>query len=228
MQQTVSFDYFYGGESEQFSYYRIPRLLVTGPQFKNLSTDAKLLYGLMLDRMSLSAKNGWYDQKGRVYMGYDLTAKLLKLSASGSGNTYTAGRNSSVAKKMASDKGFTNNVMNNYNSGVDGQSDDLSYAFPVSQGDLGAALHCVSYTYKTITDGTTGKQCLLVTATDTFDFTEMKNPLTQGSIKAGFLWLANDIASTIVRIYILSGLECFCLLQPLNQQYSYQGIQVTA
>lgn len=45
--QTVSFDYFYGGESEQFSYYRIPRLLVTGAQFKNLSTDAKLLYGLM-------------------------------------------------------------------------------------------------------------------------------------------------------------------------------------
>lgn len=84
--------------------------------------------------------------------------------------------------------------MNNYNSGVDGQSDELSYAFPVSQGDLGAALHCVSYTYKTITNGTAGKQCLLVTITDTFDFTEMKNPLTQGSVKAGFLWLANDIA----------------------------------
>lgn len=51
MQSAVSFDYFYGGESEQFSYYRIPRLLVTGAQFKFLSTDAKLLYGLMLDRM---------------------------------------------------------------------------------------------------------------------------------------------------------------------------------
>ena len=61
--KIVKFDYFYGGESEQFSYYRIPRLLVTGTQFKNLSTDAKLLYGLMLDRMSLSAKNGWYDRK---------------------------------------------------------------------------------------------------------------------------------------------------------------------
>ena len=127
-------------------------------------------------------------------MRYDLTAKLLELSASGSGNTYTAGRNSPVAKKIAADKGFTNHVMNNYNSGVDGQSDELSYAFPVSQGDLGAALHCVSYTYKTITNGTAGKQCLLVTITDTFDFTEMKNPLTQGSVKAGFLWLANDIA----------------------------------
>lgn len=72
MQSAVSFDYFYGGESEQFSYYRIPRLLVTGHQFKNLSTDAKLLYGLLLDRMSLSAKNGWYDSNGRVYIYYPL------------------------------------------------------------------------------------------------------------------------------------------------------------
>ena len=72
MQKQVYFDYFYGGESELFSYYRIPRLLVTGPQFKDLSTDAKLLYGLLLDRMSLSAKNGWYDSNGRVYIYYPL------------------------------------------------------------------------------------------------------------------------------------------------------------
>lgn len=70
--QTVNFDYFYGGESELFSYYRIPRLLVTSTQFKDLSTDAKLLYGLLLDRMSLSAKNGWYDSNGRVYIYYPL------------------------------------------------------------------------------------------------------------------------------------------------------------
>ena len=72
MQQPVTFDYFYGRESELFSYYRIPRLLVTGGQFKYLSTDAKLLYGLLLDRMGLSAKNGWYDTKGRVYIYYPL------------------------------------------------------------------------------------------------------------------------------------------------------------
>ena len=72
MQSAVSFDYFYGGESELFSYYRIPRLLVTGEQFRNLSTDAKLLYGLLLDRMSLSAKNGWFDSQGRVYIYYPL------------------------------------------------------------------------------------------------------------------------------------------------------------
>ena len=72
LQKQVYFDYFYGEESEQFSYYRIPRLLVTGQQFKNLSTDAKLLYGLMLDRMGLSLKNHWYDHCGRVYIHYTL------------------------------------------------------------------------------------------------------------------------------------------------------------
>ena len=48
MDRAVSFSYFYGEESEQFSYYRIPKLLITGAQFKNLSTDAKLLYGLLV------------------------------------------------------------------------------------------------------------------------------------------------------------------------------------
>lgn len=60
------FDYYYGDESSQFSFYRIPRQLVTNERFYRLSTDAKLLYGLLLDRMSLSAKNGWYDGAGRV------------------------------------------------------------------------------------------------------------------------------------------------------------------
>ena len=72
MGQTISFDYFYGGQSDAFSYYRIPRLLITAPQFKGLSTDAKLLYGLLLDRMGLSARNGWYDELGRVYIYYTL------------------------------------------------------------------------------------------------------------------------------------------------------------
>ena len=64
------FDYYYGDESSQFSFYRIPRLLIRDKRFKGLSTEAKLLYGLMLDRMGLSAKNGWYDEKGRVYIYY--------------------------------------------------------------------------------------------------------------------------------------------------------------
>ncbi|RKJ39828.1 hypothetical protein D7X94_10410 [Acutalibacter sp. 1XD8-33] len=58
MKDRPDFEYFYGGESEQFSFYRIPRQLIVGSEFKHVSTDAKLLYGLMLDRMGLSARNG--------------------------------------------------------------------------------------------------------------------------------------------------------------------------
>ena len=68
----MEFDYYYGDESNQFSFYRIHRQLITGENFKKLSTDAKLLYGLLLDRMGLSAKNGWYDEAGRVYIYYTL------------------------------------------------------------------------------------------------------------------------------------------------------------
>lgn len=68
MPDTIITDYFYGDESQQFQYFRIPRLLITSPRFKNLSVEAKLLYGMMLDRMSLSVKNEWYDEDGRVYI----------------------------------------------------------------------------------------------------------------------------------------------------------------
>ena len=72
MATEAAFDYYYGDESNQFSFYRIPRQLITGDRFKRLSTDAKLLYGLLLDRMGLSAKNGWYDEQGRVFIYYKL------------------------------------------------------------------------------------------------------------------------------------------------------------
>ncbi len=72
MSISTAFDYYYGDESSQFSFYRIPRQLVTGQQFKKISTDAKLLYGLLLDRMGLSARNSWYDDAGRVYIFYTL------------------------------------------------------------------------------------------------------------------------------------------------------------
>ena len=62
------YDYFYGAESEQFSFYRIPKVLFTEEQFRHISAEAKVLYGLLLDRMSLSAKNGWQDKENRVYI----------------------------------------------------------------------------------------------------------------------------------------------------------------
>lgn len=64
----MKFDYFYGNEAEQFTFYRIPKLLITSPEFKRVSDSAKLLYGLMLDRMSLSIKNGWVDNENRAFI----------------------------------------------------------------------------------------------------------------------------------------------------------------
>lgn len=69
---SVLTDYFYGDEAEQFTYFRIPRLLITSPRFKGISTEAKLLYGMMLDRMGLSMKNGWHEEDGKVYIYYTL------------------------------------------------------------------------------------------------------------------------------------------------------------
>ena len=65
---SVQFEYFYGNEAEQFTFYRIPKILVTSPTFKRVSDSAKLLYGLMLDRMGLSIRNGWVDDENRAYI----------------------------------------------------------------------------------------------------------------------------------------------------------------
>ena len=62
------FDYFYGQSGEMFSYFRMPKILFRDIKFKDLSTDVKTLYGILLDRMGLSVKNGWLDEQGRVYI----------------------------------------------------------------------------------------------------------------------------------------------------------------
>lgn len=65
---SIKFNYYFGKESESFSFFRIPKLLFTDPLFAKLSSDAKVLYGIMLDRMSLSMKNGWIDEENKVYI----------------------------------------------------------------------------------------------------------------------------------------------------------------
>ena len=66
----MSHNYFYGQSGELFSYFRIPKALFQDQRFRQLSTDARTLYGILLDRMSLSVKNGWLDEQGRVYIIY--------------------------------------------------------------------------------------------------------------------------------------------------------------
>ena len=72
MDKKMKFEYFYGREADQFSFYRIPKILFTDSYFKDLSSDAKVLYGLMLDRMSLSIKNQWFDEKNRAYIYFSI------------------------------------------------------------------------------------------------------------------------------------------------------------
>ena len=64
----MQYEYFCGAQAEQFSFYRIPKALFTEPNFRELSTDAKVLYGILLDRMSLSLKNQWLDAQNKVYI----------------------------------------------------------------------------------------------------------------------------------------------------------------
>ena len=70
MNRTAVFDYFYGMQADAYTFYRIPKVLFTDPFFKKLSCEAKVLYGLLLDRMSLSVKNQWFDEQGRVYINF--------------------------------------------------------------------------------------------------------------------------------------------------------------
>ena len=72
MTQTLQFRYYYKNQAEQFHFYKIPKVLFTDARFKGFSAEAKILYGLMLDRMSLSMKNGWMDSQNRIYIYFTL------------------------------------------------------------------------------------------------------------------------------------------------------------
>ena len=79
----MEFDYFYGPEdAEQYQFYRIPKLLITSDQFKDVSAEAKLLYGLLLDRMAVSMKNHWLDEQNRAYIIYPIKEIAEDLSIS--------------------------------------------------------------------------------------------------------------------------------------------------
>lgn len=64
----TKYKHFYGNQSEQFTFYKVPKQLFVDEKFHNISAEAKLLYGILLDRMSLSSANGWRDEDGKVYI----------------------------------------------------------------------------------------------------------------------------------------------------------------
>ena len=82
MEDKIKLSYFYGREADQYLFYKIPKLLFTDEYFKKISVEAKVLYGLMLDRMSLSVKNEWLDTEGRAYIYYSLDDIMEALGCS--------------------------------------------------------------------------------------------------------------------------------------------------
>ena len=78
----MEFSYFQEHESEQFTFFRIPKILFSDERFAGLSSEAKILYGLMLDRVGLSRKNGWIDQNGTAYVVYPKSEMKKHLNAS--------------------------------------------------------------------------------------------------------------------------------------------------
>lgn len=74
------FDYFHGAQAEQFSFYRVPKVLFTRDQFRDLSAEAKTLYGIMLDKLDLSVRNNWADEQGRVYIIYTIEQIMRDLN----------------------------------------------------------------------------------------------------------------------------------------------------
>ena len=72
MIEKIKFKFFEGQDVEQFTFYRIPKQLFTLEYFKGMSSDAKILYGLMLDRVSLSMKNNWFDDENRAYIYFSV------------------------------------------------------------------------------------------------------------------------------------------------------------
>ena len=80
--ERLDLEFYYGQEAEQFTFYRLPKALITDNRFKEVSNNAKLLYGLMLDRMGLSARSGWFDEENRVYIKYAVKSIMEDLNCS--------------------------------------------------------------------------------------------------------------------------------------------------
>ena len=137
--------------------------------------------------------------KGVDIYGWHLSAELLRLAASGSGNTYTAAPGDYASDLAKNDYGINkkvNNIIWDYGTSTGNRyirTPKISYEIPLGNGDLGAALHWINIQVNASQQGN-GSWLANVTITDDFDFTEFKNPIKQGSILKGFLWAANDIA----------------------------------
>ncbi len=136
---------------------------------------------------------------GMKVVGYELTADLLSLAASGSGNIYEKTSGSYASNLLKNDKGISQKVNDIIWERGTSQgkryisTEPIWYKIPLGNGDLGAGLHNVNIQVDAIQQNN-GVWYANVTVTDKFDFTEFVNPLSQDSVVKGILWAANDIA----------------------------------
>lgn len=93
----MTYEYFTPGDAEQYAYYRIPKMLITDSQFRGISMEAKLLYGVLLDRVSLSLKNGWVDEDNHVYIIFTIEQIMAEMNC---GNKKAVSLLSELEKKI--------------------------------------------------------------------------------------------------------------------------------
>ena len=80
MSEKITYSYYTSALASQNAFFRLPRALYEKECFRGLSNDAKTLYALMLDRMSLSLANQWLDEDGKVYINYSLEDIMTTLN----------------------------------------------------------------------------------------------------------------------------------------------------
>ena len=78
--KTTGFDFHYGNESEQYTFFKVPKIFFSDEQFSDMSLEAKILYSLMLARMSLSRDTGWSDSYNRIYIIFPINSVIDMLS----------------------------------------------------------------------------------------------------------------------------------------------------
>ncbi|MCO4477256.1 replication initiation protein Rep [Streptococcus infantarius subsp. infantarius] len=59
-------------------YFKLPKLLFESPRYEDVRLDSKVSYSILKDRLSLSLKNNWVDEEGRIYLVYS-NSKLMKI-----------------------------------------------------------------------------------------------------------------------------------------------------
>lgn len=117
----MQFDYFYPEQADQYPFYRIPKLFFSDKELQKLSSESKILYGLMLDRVSLSAKNGWIDKKRRVYIIFTVKEVMGTLQCGDKKATRLMGEleQHGLIERSRQGQGKPNLIyVKNFNSGV--------------------------------------------------------------------------------------------------------------